>query len=151
MRIKQRTLPSQLPELHDVPPLLTRIYAARGVRHARELDTGLQQLEPYHSLKGIEAATELLLDAIEQQQRILIVGDFDADGATATAVAMLGLNMLGAADVHYLVPNRFGYGYGLSSGLVAAAAPLGAELLITVDNGVPVLRGGGGAPGCGRW
>src|SRR5690554_7490966 len=69
MRIKQRTLPSQLPELHDVPPLLTRIYAARGVRHARELDTGLQQLEPYHSLKGIEAATELLLDAIEQQQR----------------------------------------------------------------------------------
>lgn len=149
MRIKQRTLPSQLPELHDVPPLLTRIYAARGVRHARELDTGLQQLEPYHSLKGIEAATELLLDAIEQQQRILIVGDFDADGATATAVAMLGLNMLGAADVHYLVPNRFGYGYGLSSGLVAAAAPLGAELLITVDNGVSSFEGVAAAQAAG--
>ncbi len=149
MRIKQRPLPSQLPELHDLPPLLTRIYAARGVRHPRELDTGLQQLEPYHSLKGIGAATALLLDAIEQQQRILIVGDFDADGATATATAMLGLRMLGATDVHYLVPNRFGYGYGLSPELVAAAAPLGAQLLITVDNGVSSVEGVAAAQAAG--
>lgn len=149
MRIKQRPLPTQLPELHGLPPLLTRIYAARGVRHARELDTGLQQLEPYHSLKDIEAATGLLLDAIEQQQRILIVGDFDADGATATAVAMLGLRMLGAADVQYLVPNRFGYGYGLSPELVAAAAPMEAQLLITVDNGVSSIEGVAAAQAAG--
>ena len=141
MRIKQRLLPEQLPELQGVPPLLARIYAARGVRHARELDTGLKQLEPYHSLKGIDAAVALLLDAIEQQQRILIVGDFDADGATATATAVLGLRMLGARDVHYLVPNRFGYGYGLSPELVAAAAPLRADVLVTVDNGISSIEG----------
>ncbi|MBF6723735.1 single-stranded-DNA-specific exonuclease RecJ, partial [Acinetobacter baumannii] len=79
MRIKQRTLPAQLPELQGLPPLLTRVYAARGVKHARELDTGLQQLAPYHALMGINAAVDLLLDAIEQQQRILVVGDFDAE------------------------------------------------------------------------
>lgn len=149
MRIKQRPLPEQLPDLHGLPPLLTRIYAARGVRHRRELDTGLQQLEPFHSLKGIDAAVELLQDALEQQQRILIVGDFDADGATATAVAMLGLRMLGARDVHYLVPNRFGCGYGLSPELVTAAAPLGAQLLITVDNGISSVEGVAAAQAAG--
>lgn len=149
MRIKQRLLPDQLPELQGVPPLLTRIYAARGVRHARELDTGLKQLEPYHSLKGIEAAVTLLLDAIEQQQRVLIVGDFDADGATATATAVLGLRMLGAQDVHYLVPNRFGYGYGLSPELVAATVPLQADVLITVDNGISSVDGVAAAQAAG--
>lgn len=149
MRIKQRTLPAQLPELQGLPPLLTRVYAARGVKHARELDTGLQQLEPYHSLKGIDAAVSLLLDAIEQQQRILIVGDFDADGATATSTAMLGLRMLGAADVAYLVPNRFGFGYGLSPELVAAAEPLRADLLITVDNGISSVEGVAAAQAAG--
>lgn len=149
MHIKQRILPAQLPELQGVPPLLTRVYAARGVRHARELDTSLQQLESYHSLKGIDAAVELLLDAIEQQQRILVVGDFDADGATATSTALLGLRMLGAADVQYLVPNRFGYGYGLSPELVAAAAPLQAELLVTVDNGISSVEGVAAAQAAG--
>ncbi len=141
MRIKQRHVPGALPDLQGVPPLLTRIYAARGVRHARELDTGLQQLQPYHGFKGITAAVELLLDAIEQQQRILIVGDFDADGATATATGVLGLRMLGAAHVHYLVPNRFDYGYGLSPEIVAAAGELSPDLLVTVDNGISSVEG----------
>lgn len=141
MRIRQRALPSPLPELPGLPPLLTRVYAARGVRHPDELDNGLRQLEPYHSLKGIEQAVELLLRALDQNKQILVVGDFDADGATATAVAMLGLRMLGASKVSYLVPNRFGFGYGLSPELVTAAAPMQAELLITVDNGISSLAG----------
>ncbi|NLD15856.1 MAG: single-stranded-DNA-specific exonuclease RecJ [Gammaproteobacteria bacterium] len=149
MRIKQRHLPGTLPDLQGLPPLLTRIYAARGVCHARELDTGLQQLEPYHSLKGITAAVELLLDAIEQQQRILIVGDFDADGATATATGLLGLRMLGAEDVHYLVPNRFDYGYGLSPEIVAAASELSPDLLVTVDNGISSIEGVAAAQAAG--
>ncbi|MFB1010411.1 MAG: single-stranded-DNA-specific exonuclease RecJ [Thiopseudomonas sp.] len=149
MRIKQRHLPGTLPDLQGLPPLLTRIYAARGVCHARELDTGLQQLEPYHSLKGITAAVELLLDAIEQQQRILIVGDFDADGATATATGLLGLRMLGAEDVHYLVPNRFDYGYGLSPEIVAAARELSPDLLVTVDNGISSIEGVAAAQAAG--
>ncbi len=149
MRIKQRHLPGTLPDLQGLPPLLTRIYAARGVCHARELDTGLQQLEPYHSLKGITAAVELLLDAIEQQQRILIVGDFDADGATATVTGLLGLRMLGAEDVHYLVPNRFDCGYGLSPEIVAAARELSPDLLVTVDNGISSIEGVAAAQAAG--
>ncbi len=140
MRIKQRVTgdSSGLAGLH---PLLARIYAARGVQGLAELETGLQQLQPYHGFKGMAQAVDLLLDALEQQQRILVVGDFDADGATATAVAMQGLRMLGATDVHYLVPNRFEYGYGLSPEIVAAAQPLRPQLLITVDNGISSLEG----------
>src|SRR5574344_2676162 len=149
MRIKQRHLPGTLPDLQGLPPLLTRIYAARGVCHARELDTGLQQLEPYHSLKGIEQAVSLLVDAIEQRQRILIVGDFDADGATATATGLHGLRMLGAEDVHYLVPNRFDYGYGLSPEIVAAARELSPDLLVTVDNGISSIEGVAAAQAAG--
>lgn len=141
MRIKQRVLPSSMPDLEGLPPLLTRIYAARGVRHIRELETGLQQLEPYHSFKGMPQAVELLLDAVERRQRILVVGDFDADGATATAVALLGLRMLGAADVQYLVPNRFDYGYGLSPEIVAVAQEKQPDLLVTVDNGISSIEG----------
>ena len=141
MRIKQRVLPSSMPDLEGLPPLLTRIYAARGVRHIRELETGLQQLELYHSFKGMPQAVELLLDAVERRQRILVVGDFDADGATATAVALLGLRMLGAADVQYLVPNRFDYGYGLSPEIVAVAQEKQPDLLVTVDNGISSIEG----------
>lgn len=140
MRIKQRTF-SGMPELPGLPPLLARIYAARGVRALSELETGLQQLEPYHSLKGIEQAVNLLVDAIEQRQRILIVGDFDADGATATATGLYGLRMLGAAEVHYLVPNRFDYGYGLSPEIVEVARELAPDLLVTVDNGISSIEG----------
>ncbi len=139
MRIEQRPLPTVLPDLGDLPPLLTRIYAARGVAHAAELEKGLARLLPAHLLKGMDAAVQLLSQALERRQRILIVGDFDADGATASCVGVLGLRMLGAAHVDYLVPNRFDYGYGLTPEIVAVALERQPDLLVTVDNGISSL------------
>lgn len=141
MRIEPRPLPAQLPDLGDLPPLLTRLYAARGVQSAAELDKGLARLIPYQQLKGIDAAVDLLVQALQQRQRILIVGDFDADGATASSVGVLGLRMLGAAHVDYLVPNRFEYGYGLTPEIVAVALQRQPDLLLTVDNGISSVDG----------
>jgi len=141
MLIKQRFVPEKLPELGSLPPLLQRIYAARGVSCAQELDNSLKYLLSYEQLKGIPDAVALLLQAIAQQQRILIIGDFDADGATATAVGVLGLRMLGATQVDYLVPNRFDYGYGLTVGIVEQAQQLAPDLIITVDNGISSIDG----------
>ncbi|WP_017904980.1 single-stranded-DNA-specific exonuclease RecJ [Pseudomonas asplenii] len=141
MRIEPRPLPATLPFLGDLPPLLTRLYAARGVMSQEELDTSLQRLIPYQQLKGIDAAVDLLVAAFEQRQRILIVGDFDADGATASAVGVLGLRLLGAAHVDYLVPNRFKFGYGLTPEIVTEALPRKPQLLITVDNGISSIDG----------
>lgn len=140
MRFQQRPLPEQMPPLPGLPELLQRIYAARGVSSVDELDNGLRHLLPFYGLKGIEAAAELLVDAIRQQQRIVILGDFDADGATATAVAVLGLQMLGACAVHYLVPNRFDYSYGLSMEILPQISSLQPGLLITVDNGISSIE-----------
>src|SRR3569833_1035596 len=113
----------------DIHPVLRRIYAARGIRSDDELQQELARLQPPASLRGIDAACELLFTAIRQQRRIVIAGDYDADGATATAVAVLGLRALGAQAVDYVVPNRFTMGYGLSPPLVALAAEKGAELI----------------------
>ena len=136
MRIEPRPLPETLPFLGEMPTLLTRLYAARGVQSQAELDKSLARLIPYQQLKGIDAAVDLLVVALEQHQRILIVGDFDADGATASTVGMLGLRLLGAAHVDYLVPNRFEYGYGLTPEIVEVALTRQPQLLITVDNGI---------------
>ena len=149
MRIEQRPLPSVLPDLGNIPPLLTRIYAARGVEHASELEKGLARLLPTHLLKGMDAAVLLLAQALQQRQRILIVGDFDADGATASCVGMLGLRMLGAAHVDYLVPNRFDYGYGLTPEIVEVALQRQPDVLITVDNGISSLDGVAAAKAAG--
>ncbi|HKM37874.1 MAG TPA: single-stranded-DNA-specific exonuclease RecJ [Thiopseudomonas sp.] len=149
MRIEQRPLPDVLPNLGDIPPLLTRIYAARGVQNATELEKGLARLLPTHLLKGMDQAVQLLVQALEQRQRILIVGDFDADGATASCVGMLGLKMLGAAHVDYLVPNRFDYGYGLTPEIVAVALQRQPDLLITVDNGISSIEGVAAAKAAG--
>lgn len=149
MRIEQRPLPAVLPDLGDLPPLLTRIYAARGVANAAELEKGLARLLPTHLLKGMDAAVQLLTQALEQRQRILIVGDFDADGATASCVGVLGLRMLGAAHVDYLVPNRFDYGYGLTPEIVAVALERQPDLLVTVDNGISSLEGVAAAQAAG--
>ncbi|MDY0206138.1 MAG: single-stranded-DNA-specific exonuclease RecJ [Pseudomonas sp.] len=149
MRIEQRPLPDVLPNLGDIPPLLTRIYAARGVQNATELEKGLARLLPTHLLKGMDQAVQLLAQALEQRQRILIVGDFDADGATASCVGMLGLKMLGAAHVDYLVPNRFDYGYGLTPEIVAVALQRQPDLLITVDNGISSIEGVAAAKAAG--
>lgn len=149
MRIEQRPLPTVLPDLGDLPPLLTRIYAARGVAHAAELEKGLARLLPAHLLKGMDAAVQLLSQALERRQRILIVGDFDADGATASCVGVLGLRMLGAAHVDYLAPNRFDYGYGLTPEIVAVALERQPDLLVTVDNGISSLEGVAAAQAAG--
>ncbi len=149
MRIETRSLPEQLPDLGELPPLLTRLYAARGVASAAELDKGLARLLPYADLAGIEAAVALLVEALMKRQRILFVGDFDADGATASAVGVLGLRMLGAASVDYLVPNRFEYGYGLTPEIVAVALERQPDLLVTVDNGISSVEGVAAAKAAG--
>ena len=141
MRIEPRPLPETLPFLGEMPTLLTRLYAARGVQSQAELDKSLARLIPYQQLKGIDDAVDLLVVALEQRQRILIVGDFDADGATASTVGMLGLRLLGAAHVDYLVPNRFEYGYGLTPEIVEVALTRTPQLLITVDNGISSIEG----------
>ncbi|PAU89701.1 single-stranded-DNA-specific exonuclease RecJ [Pseudomonas sp. WN033] len=141
MRIESRPLPERLPDLGELPPLLTRLYAARGVCSAAELDRRLQALLPYSLLKGIDAAVALLQQALEQRQSLLIVGDFDADGATASSVAVLALRALGAARVDYLVPNRFEYGYGLTPEIVAVARQYQPDVLVTVDNGISSIDG----------
>ena len=149
MRIEPRPLPATLPFLGDLPPLLTRLYAARGVASVEELDKSLARLIPFQQLKGIDAAVDLLVVALEQRERILIVGDFDADGATASTVGLLGLRLLGAAHVDYLVPNRFEYGYGLTPEIVAVALERQPQLLITVDNGISSVDGVAAAKAAG--
>lgn len=142
MLIKQRPLPEFLPQLTGISPLLTRIYAARGITEEQQLNKNLTALQPFSLLKGIDKAVELLISAIEQQRSILVVGDFDADGATATALAVQGLTMLGIKQVDYLVPNRFEYGYGLTPELVSFAIDnFNPWLIITVDNGIASVEG----------
>jgi single-stranded-DNA-specific exonuclease len=149
MRIEPRPLPAILPFLGDLPPLLTRLYAARGVSSEAELDKSLARLIPFQQLKGIDAAVDLLVTALEQRQRILIVGDFDADGATASTVGVLGLRLLGAAHVDYLVPSRFKFGYGLTPEIVAVALEREPQLLVTVDNGISSIEGVAAAKAAG--
>ena len=121
-------------------PLLARLFAARGVAGPEDLKQRLEELLPYAQLLHCEAAATRLADAIARRERLLVVGDYDADGATATAVAMSGLGALGA-EVAYLVPNRFEYGYGLSPEIVRLAAERTPQLLITVDNGIAAHAG----------
>lgn len=122
--------------LIGVPALLQGIYAARSITASSELDQSLNQLYPYQSLLDIEKAAHLLKEAIVEQKKILIVGDFDADGATSTAIAIRSLKSFGAVNVDYLVPNRFSFGYGLTKELVEAAIPKKPDLILTVDNGI---------------
>lgn len=122
-------------------PLLRRILENRNVRTRSELDYSLNHLHPPQQLKGIEAATCILQQALRADRKIVVIGDYDVDGATATAVAVLGLRALGAKRVQYLVPNRFGFGYGLSPEIAAVALELQPEVVITVDNGISSLQG----------
>ena len=149
MRIESRVVPAELPDLGDLPPLLTRLYAARGVRSATELDKSLKALLPWTLFKGMDRAVAVLREALEQRQSILIVGDFDCDGATASSVAVLGLRALGVAQVDYLVPNRFEYGYGLTPEIVAVALESQPDVLVTVDNGISSIEGVAAAKAAG--
>ncbi|MDE2407305.1 MAG: single-stranded-DNA-specific exonuclease RecJ [Xanthomonadaceae bacterium] len=122
------------------PPVLCRVHAARGSDAASAMPR-LAQLLPYHGLKNIDAAVALLQEAIACDAHILVVGDFDCDGATATAVGVRGLRMLGAQRVSHAVPNRIVHGYGLTPGLVAELAALKPDLLVTVDHGIACHAG----------
>lgn len=122
--------------LQELHPVLQRVFAARQVNSVRELEPALEHLLPYHSLLGIETAVAILADALSRQQNILIVGDFDADGATSCAVAVRALRSFGAQHVHFLVPNRFAYGYGLTPELIAVAKDFAPDVIVTVDNGI---------------
>lgn len=140
--IEQRPLPNNGANVHNqVHPLLARIYSARGVDDLDDLGRKLQKLLPDEQMLGLTLAVERLSLAVRQQQSILIVGDFDCDGATSTALAVLALGMMGAERVSYLVPDRFEYGYGLSPEIVAEALKQSPELIITVDNGISSLEG----------
>ena len=131
--------PAQLPDhLH---PVLKRIYLARELQSADELEHGFNALPPFAALKGIDAAVALLVDALREQRHILIVADFDCDGATSCAVGIGALRAMGASRVSYVVPDRFKYGYGLTPGIVEVAAEQSPDLLITVDNGIPSIDG----------
>ena len=122
-------------------PLLARVYAARGIASADELALGLDKLLPPTSLHRADEAGALLADAVQAQSRILVVGDYDADGATSSALALTALRAMGAGHVDYLVPNRFEYGYGLTPEIVALAEQRQPDLLITVDNGISSIEG----------
>ena len=124
----------QLPA--EMPALLRRLYHLRGITAASELERGASALLPWQALNGIESAAALLHQAILSGQRIVVVGDFDADGATSTALSLLALRAMGTENVTFLVPNRFEDGYGLSPEVVEQAKTLGAELILTVDNGI---------------
>lgn len=122
-------------------PILKRVYLARGVTHARELDTSFEHLHSFVLLRGIDTAMALLSHSVECQERILIVADFDADGATSCATMVRGLRLLGAKHVGFVVPNRFEYGYGLTPQIVEVAAQHTPDLIITVDNGISSVDG----------
>jgi single-stranded-DNA-specific exonuclease len=144
---RKASLETGLPE--SLSPLLRRIYAARGIHSADELDYSLDKLLPLAELGGLAEAATLLETALVEQQRIIIVGDFDADGATSSALCMRALQSMGANDVHYLVPNRFEYGYGLTPEIVAVAAEQRPDLIVTVDNGISSIDGVEAARQCG--
>src|SRR5258708_217939 len=119
---------------------LRRVYASRGVGSS-ELDLELRTLLPPSQLRGVDAASAILEDAIRNDRKIVIAGDYDADGATGTALGVLGLRAMGARQVDYVVPDRFRMGYGLSPALAELAAEKGAQVLVTVDNGIASIAG----------
>ncbi len=143
MQIKQRQYDTKIANdmvEQGVNPLLARLYAARGVVEKSELETSLAQIIPPEQLTNSGEMAKLLADAIAANKKILVIGDYDADGATATAVAVKGLKSMGA-NVDFLVPNRFEYGYGLTPEIVVLAATLSPDVLITVDNGIASVDG----------
>ncbi len=142
MEIVRRDVPAaaKLLGAAGIDPVMARVFAARGIASTAELDNDLTGLPPWQALKGIDAAAERLAEAIERGERLLIVADYDADGATACAVGMRGLAAMGAT-VEFLVPNRFEFGYGLTPEIVALAAARRPRMIITVDNGIASVEG----------
>ncbi len=125
----------------DLHPVIDRIYRGRNIANLDDLENGLKGLTHFNVLKGMPQAAQILADAVVQNKRIIIVGDFDADGATSTSVCILALRAMGYQNVDFLVPNRFDFGYGLSVPIVDEAAKQGAEVIVTVDNGISCIDG----------
>jgi single-stranded-DNA-specific exonuclease len=140
-RIVRRELTEKPAELSDLPELLQRIYAHREVKTSDQLSRELVDLHSYSLLKNIQSAAELLYKKLSNNKKILIIGDFDADGATSTTLAVKALRAFGCDDVDFLIPNRFDYGYGLTPEIVAVATTLSPDLIITVDNGISSIAG----------
>ncbi len=141
-KVCRRQQPETLPDfLSALPPILARVYSTRNIQSASELDNSLKGLLPYKSLKGIDDAVTLLVAALQDNAAIMIVGDFDADGATSTVVAIRALRLMGHSNVKYLVPNRFKYGYGLTPEIVDVAQQSKPDIIITVDNGIASIDG----------
>lgn len=141
IRLQRRATDTGLALPDSLHPLLRRVYQQRKLATAEELDLTLSRLIPPDSMLGMQAAVDLLLQALRQQSRVLIVSDFDADGATSCALAMAALKQFGYQHVDYIVPNRFEYGYGLTPEIVELAATKSPDLIITVDNGISSVDG----------
>jgi len=125
----------------DLHPVIDRIYRGRNIANMDDLENGLKGLTHFNVLKGMPQAAQILANTVVQNKRIIIVGDFDADGATSTSVCILALRAMGYHNVDFLVPNRFDFGYGLSVPIVDEAAKQGAEVIVTVDNGISCIDG----------
>jgi len=137
--IRRTPVEVRLPSVRNT--ILRHIYAARDITNDEQLAYSLTQLLPYTTLSGIQQAVQILVEAIQQQQRIIIVADFDADGATSCAMMVRALRLMGATNVDYLVPNRFSYGYGLTPEIVELALQKQPDVIVTVDNGISSVEG----------
>ncbi len=125
----------------SIDPTLKQVYAVRGITTEQQLERSAKALLHYKDMSGIDQAVSILATALAEGKRIIIVGDFDADGATSTALSMLALGMMGSKNHDYLVPNRFDFGYGLSPEIVNVAYEQGAQVIMTVDNGIACFAG----------
>lgn len=141
MKLVRREQSGTLCQDIDNPSLVERVFAMRGINNQDELQLELKSLHPISALKGILKATDILIDAIYKQQHILIIGDFDADGATSTTLAVRALRLMGHQSIDYLVPNRFEFGYGLTPEIVVEANKQSPQLIVTVDNGISSIEG----------
>lgn len=139
--LRQRTLTDDIKALAGFPEILQRVYAHRGITDLAQLERKASNLLDYRALSGVESALSLLYSTLENQGRITIVGDFDADGATSTALAIRALKKMGYVNLNYIVPNRFENGYGLTPLVVEEAYKRGADLIVTVDNGISSHEG----------
>ncbi len=139
--VKRRAANTTLQLPDSLHPLLKRVYSQRNIKAAEELELGLGNLLSPEQFKGMNEATQLLFEALENQNRVLIVADFDADGATSCVVALTALRQFGFQHTDYIVPNRFDYGYGLTPEIVDLAKTRNPDLIITVDNGISSIEG----------
>lgn len=139
--IRRQPVSSEALKGFDIHPLLKRIYANRNIDSPDQINYSLSHLHDFRLLKGIDRAAEIVADSIIKQENVIVVGDFDADGATSSAVVVRALRLFGLKSVSYLVPNRFEYGYGLTPEIVAVASSRSPDLIITVDNGISSVEG----------